>query len=190
MRNLKLLFLVHFFIIITFIIPSYGADVAKIGILDYQKVLNESLLGKKIKNELKKIGDNYVADLEAKGKEIQKLENELKGLSSLEKTSSVTNKEKVDKKIRTLNIKIYDLKKLQNTYQKELREKEEERFIYINEIIQKIAAEIGKKERYLLIKDKTFIAYCPEDINITDKVIKLLDFRFKKDEVKDKKEKL
>ena len=40
MRNSKLLFLVHFFIIIIFIIPSYGADVAKIAILDIQKVID------------------------------------------------------------------------------------------------------------------------------------------------------
>ena len=73
MRNLKLLFLVHFFIIITFIIPTYGADVAKIAIVDSQKVLDKSLLGKKMKNELEKIRANYAADLEAKGKEIQKL---------------------------------------------------------------------------------------------------------------------
>ena len=93
MRNLNLLFLVHFFIIITFIIPTYGADVAKIAIVDSQKVLDKSLLGKKMKNELEKIRANYAADLEAKGKEIQKLQNEIKILSSSEKTSSVTNKE-------------------------------------------------------------------------------------------------
>ena len=75
MRNLNLLFLVHFFIIITFIIPTYGADVAKIAIVDSQKVLDKSLLGKKMKNELEKIRANYAADLEAKGKEIQKLQN-------------------------------------------------------------------------------------------------------------------
>lgn len=99
MRNLKLLFLVHFFIIITYNIPSYGADVAKIAILDAQKALNESLLGKKMKNELEKINANYTADLEAKGKEIQNLRNELNNLSSLERTSSVANREEFDKKV-------------------------------------------------------------------------------------------
>ena len=106
MRNLKLLFLVHFFIIITFIIPTYGADVTKIAIVDSQKVLDKSLLGKKMKNELEKIRANYAADLEAKGKEIQKLQNEVKILSSSEKTSSVANKEELDKKSRILKIKV------------------------------------------------------------------------------------
>jgi len=181
MRNLKLLFLVHFFIIITFIIPSYGADVAKIAIVNTQKVLDKSLLGKKIKNELEKIRANYAADLEAKGKEIQKLQNEIKILSSSEKTSSVANKEELDKKSRILKIKIYDIKQLDEKYGNDFRKEETKKFKYTIKIIQEIMDEIGKKEGYLLIKNQRGVVYFPEDIDITDKVIKLLDFRFKKD---------
>jgi len=181
MRNSKLLFLVHFFIIIIFIIPSYGADVAKIAILDIQKVIDESLLGKKMNNELGKIGANYGADLEAKGKEIQKLQNEVKILSSSEKTSSVENKEEFDKKTRTLEMKIYDVKNLEKKYRDDFRKEEIKRFESITKIIQEISDGIRKKEGYLLIKNKRGAAYFPEDIDITDKVIKLLDSRYKKD---------
>ena len=179
MRNLKLLFLVHFFIIITFIIPSYGANITKIAIVDTQKVLDKSLLGKKMKNELEKIRANYAADLEAKGKEIQKLQNEVKILSSSEKTSSVANKEELDKKTRMLKIKIYDIKQLDEKYGKDFRKEETKKFKYTIKIIQEIMDEIGKKEGYLLIKNKRGAAYFPEDIDITDKVIKLLDSRYK-----------
>ena len=181
MRNSKLLFLVHFFIIIIFIIPSYGADVAKIALLDIQKVIDESLLGKKMSSELGKIGANYGADLEAKGKEIQKLQNEVKILSSSEKTSSVANKEEFDKKTRMLKIKIYDIKQLDEKYGNDFRKEETKKFKYTIKIIQEIMDEIGKKEGYLLIKNQRGVVYFPEDIDITDKVIKLLDSRFKKD---------
>ena len=181
MRNLNLLFLVHFFIIITFIIPTYGADVAKIAIVDSQKVLDKSLLGKKMKNELEKIRANYAADLEAKGKEIQKLQNEIKILSSSEKTSSVANKEELDKKSRILKIKIYDIKQLDEKYANDFKKEETKKFKYTIKIIEEIMDEIGKKEGYLLIKNKRGVAYFPEDIDITDKVIKLLDSRYKKD---------
>ena len=179
MRNLKLLFLVHFFIIITFIIPTYGADVAKIAIVDSQKVLDKSLLGKKMKNELEKIRANYAADLEAKGKEIQKLQNEVKILSSSEKTSSVANKEELDKKTRMLKIKIYDIKQLDEKYANDFKKEETKKFKYTIKIIEEIMDEIGKKEGYLLIKNKRGVAYFPEDKDITDKVIKLLDSRYK-----------
>jgi outer membrane protein len=180
MPNLKLFFLVHFFIIITFIIPLYGADVAKIAIVDSQKVLEKSLLGKKMKNELEKIRANYAADLEAKGKEIQKLQNEVKRLSSSEKTSSVANREEFDKKSRMLKIKIYDIKQLDEKYENDFRKEEIKRFKSTTKIIQEISDEIGKKEGYLLIKNKRGVAYFTEDIDITDKVIKLLDSRYKK----------
>ena len=181
MRNSKLLFLVHFFIIIIFIIPSYGADVAKIAIVDSQKVLDKSLLGKKMKNELEKIRANYAADLEAKGKEIQKLQNEVKIISSSEKTSSVENNEEFDKKTRTLEMKNYDIKNLEKKYRDDFRKEEIKRANSTNKKIQEISDEIGKKEGYLLIKNKRGVAYFPEDIDITDKVIKLLDSRYKKD---------
>ena len=179
MRNSKLLFLVHFFIIIIFIIPSYGADVAKIALLDIQKVINESLLGKKMNNELGKIGANYGADLEAKGKEIQKLQNEIKILSSSEKTSSVANKEEFDEKTRILKIKIYDIKQLDEKYANDFKKEETKKFKYTIKIIEEIMDEIGKKEGYLLIKNERGVVYFPEDIDITDKVIKLLDSRYK-----------
>jgi len=181
MRNSKLLFLVHFFIIIIFIIPSYGADVAKIAILDIQKVIDESLLGKKMNHELGKIGENYAADLQAKGKEIQKLQNEVEILSSSEKTSSVANKKEFDKKKRTLKMKIFDIQNLEKKYRDDFRKEEIKRFKSTTKKIQEISDEIGKKEGYLLIKNKRGVAYFPEDIDITDKVIKLLDSRYKKD---------
>jgi len=189
MRNLKFLFLVHFFIIITFIIPSYGADVAKIAILDSQKVLDKSLLGKKMKNELEKIGANYSADLEAKEKEIQKLQFELEKLSSFEKTSSVENTEEFDEKTRMLEIKIYDIKQLEKKYQNNFRKEEIKRFNYTTKIIKEILDELGKKEGYHIIKNKRGALYIPEEIDITDKVIQILDSRYKKDELKDNKKK-
>jgi outer membrane protein len=189
MHNLKLFFLVHFFIIVAFIIPSYGADVVKIGVVDTQKVLDKSLLGKKMKNELEKINADYSSDLEAKAKEIQKLQNELKKLSSLEKTSSIANNEEFVKKTSALDINIYDFENLQSKYQNDFRKEETERFNYTTKIIQGIIDEIGKKEGYLLIKNKRGAAYFPEDIDITDKVIKLLDSRYKKDQVKERKKK-
>jgi len=189
MRNLKLLFLVHFFIIIPFIIPSYGTDVAKIAILDTQKILDESIIGKKIKSELEKIGADYSADLETKEKEFQKLQNELNTLSSLDKNSSVENTKEFDKKTRMLEIKFYDLKQLEKKYQNDFRKEEIKRFNYTNKIIQEILDEIGKKEGYLFIKNTRGTLYFAEDIDITDNVIKLLDSRYKKDEGKDNKKK-
>ena len=146
MCNLKLLFWIHFFIIIIFIKPLYGADIAKIAVVDTQKVLDKSLLGKKMQKELNDIGTKFSADLEAKGKEIQTLQKELEKLSSSKKTLSGENKEKFDKKTRELRIKIYDAEKLKKKYQNDFLKEETKRLKYTTEIIDEIIDEIGKME--------------------------------------------
>jgi len=189
MHNLKLVFLVHFFIVIAFIIPSYGADVVKIGVVDTQKVLDTSLLGKQMTNELNKLHTGFSADLEAKGKEIQKLQKQVEKLSLSKKTLSQANKEKFDKTTRELRIKIYDAEKLKEKYQNDFKKEEIKRLKYTTKIVEDIIAEIGKKKGYLLIKNIRGTLYSPEEIDITDKVIKLLDSRYKRKEIKKRKKK-
>jgi outer membrane protein len=167
MHNLKLFFLVHFFIIIAFIIPSYGADAVKISVVDTQRVLDTSLLGKQMTNELNKLYTGFSADLEAKGKEIQKLQEEAEKLSLSKETLSEANKEKFDKTTRELRIKIYDGEKLKEKYQDDFKKEEIKRLKYITKIVEEII----------------------EEIDITDKVINLLDSRYKKEEVKERKKK-
>jgi outer membrane protein len=189
MHKLKIFFLVHFFTIIVFIIPSYGADVIKIGVVDTQKVLDTSLLGKKMKNELKKIHARFSADLDAKGKEIEKLQNEIEKLSASEQSLSEADKKKLEKNIRELKIKIYDAKNLEETYQNEFNNEEMNRLKYTTKIVQEIISEIGKKEGYLLIKNKRGALFSPEEGDVTDKVIKQLDSRYKEGKFKERKKK-
>ena len=189
MYNLKLCFLIHFFIVIAFNIPSYGADDVKISVVDTQKVLDASLLGKQMTNELNKLHTGFSADLEAKGKEIQKLQKQVEKLSLSKKTLSQANKEKFDKTTRELRIKIYDAEKLKEKYQNDFKKEEIKRLKYTTKIVEDIIAEIGKKEGYLLIKNIRGTLYSPEEIDITDKVIKLLDSRYKTKEVKERKKK-
>ena len=189
MHNLKLFFLVHFFIIFAFIIPSYGADVVKISVVDTQKVIDTSRVGKQMTNELKKLYTGFSADLEAKGKEIQELQEEVEKLSLSKNTLSAANKEKLDKKTRELRIKIYDAEKLKEKYQNDFKKEEIKRLKYTTKIVEEIIVEIGKKEGYLLIKNTRGTIYSPEEIDITDKVIKLLDSRYKKEAVKERKKK-
>jgi outer membrane protein len=101
----------------------------------------------------------------------------------------VANKENFDKKTRELRIKIYDAEKLKEKYQNDFKKEEIKRLKNTTQIVEEIIAEIGKKEGYLLIKNTRGTLYSPEEIDITDKVIKLLDSRHKKEEVKERKKK-
>jgi outer membrane protein len=189
MHKLKIFLLVHFFTIFVFIIPSYSADVIKIGVVDTQKVLDTSLLGKKMKNELNKLHTGFSADLEAKGKQIEKLQKEIEKLSGSKQSLSETDKEKLEKKTRDLKIKIYDAENLKEKYQNEFNKEERNRLKYTTKIVQEIISEIGKKEDYILIKNKRGAIFSPEEGDFTDKVIKLLDSRYEEGKFKERKRK-
>ena len=189
MHKLRRFFLVYFFTVIAFNIPSYGADAVKIGVVDTQKVLDTSLLGKKMKDELKNLHTRFSADLEAKGKEIETLQTEIKKLSKTEQSVSEADKEKLDNKTRKLRIKIYDAEKLKEKYQNDFKKEEIDRLKYTTRIVEKIISEIGKKEGYLLIKNRRGTLFSPEEGDITGKVIKLLDDRYKKGAFKERKDK-
>jgi outer membrane protein len=189
MHKLRLFFLVHFFTIMVLIVPSYGADVIKIGVLDTQKVLDTSLLGKKMKNELKKIHRRFSDDLDAREKQIEKLQGQIDILSGLKQPLSEADEQKLENKNREKNFKIYDAKNLEKKYQNEFNTEEMNRLKYVTNIVEKIVAEIGRKEGYILIKNKRGTLFSSDERDLTDRVIKILNSRYKEGKYKGPKKK-
>ncbi len=105
------------------------------------------------------------AELEKKKSEIEKIQK------SSERQAAVMSKEAREEKKRELQIKIYDLKNLEKKYRSELRENERKKMMKMQEIILSIAREIGKREGYLIIFDKSAAIYVPKTLDLTDKVI-------------------
>ncbi len=85
-----------------------------------------------------------------------------------------------EEKKRELQIKIYDFKNLEKKYRSELRKNERKKLMSIQEKALKIAQEIGKKEGYLIIIDKSVAVYVPKTLDITDKVIQEYNVVYKK----------
>jgi len=145
--------------------PAYGADIAKIGIVDFQRILSESEVGQQVQSKLQAKGREMETDLRALGKEIQALEEELK------QRATVISKEKREEMQREMDIKKYDLKSKQKKYQSELRQLENKMLEKLQKEIFSLAEEIGKKQGYLLILEKSAAVYYPDSIDITDQVI-------------------
>lgn len=152
--------------VLVFGVPAYGADVAKIGIVDFQKVLTESEAGKEVQAEIQKKGRKMESDLKELGEEIESLNKQL------ERDSMVMSKEKRQKKQRELEIKKYDFQSMQKKYQSQFREMENKLVGELQDEIFDIAETIGKREGYLLIIEKSAAVYYPSTIDITDQVIK------------------
>lgn len=174
MRFFKRIFAVVFMVTFVFTFSSNAADVAKIGVVDFPKVYNNSNAGKAARAELNQQGKKMQAELEKKKSEIEEIQK------SSERQATVMSKEARDEKKRELQIKIYDLKNLEKKYRSELRENERKKMLKMQDKILNIAREIGKKEGYLIIIDKSVAVYVPKTLDLTDKVIQEYNAGFKK----------
>ena len=94
MRATKVVFITCLFGLIFFGTFAIAADVAKIGVIDFQKVLETSDAGKTIQTELKKENEKMAVDLQQKGGEIEKIRKRL------ERESMVMSKEMREEKER------------------------------------------------------------------------------------------
>jgi len=163
------------FIAISFIFVSagysYGADVAKIGIIDFQRILETSNTGKTAQAEINKKGKKMEADLKVKGAAIEELQKKV------ERDALVMSKEMREEKGREIRIKINDIKTLQQRYLSEFRELENRLVTRIKKDVLGLVKEIGKKEGYLLIIEKAGVLYYPNAINLTDKLIQIYNKR-------------
>ena len=172
MRILKLVWVISIFIFVFCSQQIFAADVAKIGVIDLQKILETSAAGKTIQAELKKEKDEMEEDLKKKGAEIENIRKRL------ERESMVMGKEMREDKERESRIKINDFKSLQKKYRSDLQILERDLINQLKADIDEIVQEMGKKEGYLLIINKFGVIYSPNSIDVTDKVIGKLNTKF------------
>ncbi len=174
MRANKIACVIWCLVIVFFSSFSLAADVAKIGVIDLQKVLEISAAGKAIQTELKKMNEKMGADLQKKGAEIEKIQKRL------ERESMVMSKEMREEKEREQRIKVNDFKTLQKKYRAELQKVQVKLMQQLQTDVTTITREIGKKEGYLLIMDKRGVIYAPQSVDLSDKLIRQLNAKFAK----------
>jgi outer membrane protein len=153
---------------------SLAADVAKIGVINLQRVLETSNPGKSAQAEIKKQKDKMETDLKQKGAEIEEIRQRL------EREAMVMSKDAREEKEREARIKLNDFKTLQKRYRTELQNLEKKLISQLQDEVTTLVNAIGKNEGYLLIISNIGILYAPNSIDITDKLIQQLNENFAK----------
>jgi len=145
----------------------YGAEVQKIGVIDLQKIIDKSNVGKRSSVEIKSQGKKMEQILKKKGAEIEELRK------TVDQKSLVMSNEAREAKEQDLRVKINDLKSLQRRYQDVLRDLNINLSKQITKDVFEIVEGIGKRAGYSLIIDRRAggVVYAPNAIDITDKVI-------------------
>jgi outer membrane protein len=141
----------------------------KIGVIELQKVAEESLAGKKSTVEYNILAKAKQASIEEKNKAIEKLGNELE-------------QQKQDIPDKALKQKLGELEKLEielsrfgQDSEAELGGKYEELYGNMLQEVLELTGKIGAAENYTLIIDKGGILYCDKNLDITDSFIKEYD---------------
>ena len=148
------------------------ADVAKIGVVEFQRLFENSDAGKEIKAEITEKGKQMEAQLQEKGAEIEELKKRL------EREALVMSKEMREEKEREFRIKVNDIKTLQKKYETELQGIQKKLMKDLQSDTIEIIDAIGKKGGYLMIMEKRGVLYSPSTIDITDEVIKQVNQQY------------
>lgn len=166
MVKLKMLFLAVLILALT---STAMAEQGKIGFVDLQKALNESLAGKKAKAELEAMVKERQATISEKVKERDKLREELtKQSAALSEKARKAKADELDKLEKAVERLIADSNE-------ELQKKQREKESQIIAELEKIITKMGKDEGYSVILPADVILYAPDEVELTNKVIKLFD---------------
>jgi len=178
MRKFKIAFVATFLTFGFLAAPLYGADVAKIGIVDFQRILETSSAGKIAQAEISKQGKKMEADLKERGAAIEEIKKKL------EREALVMSKEMRQEREREIRIKINDIKEMQKKYMAEFKLQEQRLVNRIQKDIFELVEDVAKKGGYLLILEKREggVLYAPKTNEITDKIIQMYNAKFAQNE--------
>ena len=182
MRIFKIASVTMVFSICFFAASSFGADVAKIGVVNFQQILEKSDAGKEATAEINKRGKEMEESLKKKGEEIDAIKKKL------EREALVMSKEMREEKEREIKINIMDFKALKDKYMADFKQEEARLVRDIQKDVLEIVKEMGKKEGFLIIFERreAGVLYSPETIDITDRLIQRYNTVFSKKATKKK----
>ncbi len=152
-------------------IPAWGQEKVKIGFVDIQKAITESQAGKRAKERFQAQVKKVESDLMKEKQEVERMKSDFDKKGALLKEEEKVNLEK------ELQRKALGYQRSMQDSQEELRQKENEMTGAILQDLQKIVVEIGKKEKFTLILERSQVLYSDQGVDITPKVIELYNGR-------------
>lgn len=145
-----------------------ASAVLKVGVVDFQRAINETEAGKKAEQNLN-------AALAANKKKFDILKQELESLrQDFEKQRLVLSGKPLEDKRDVLQKKLIEVEQTGMGYEQELNQKKADALRNIVVGLQQVVQQIGNQEKYDFIFEKSqgAVLYSPLAEDITDRVIK------------------
>lgn len=170
----KRLFLgVLFALFLTFFLAN-NAFAQKIAIIDVQLVVAESKAGKTATASLKKDADSAIKQVQTKGAEYKKLEDDLK------KQQNSLSQQALQNKQMELNRKAVELDRLQKDLQADIQQKEAIALEDVIKQLEPVIKDYAKEKGFDIIMPKQAAIYNGDNIDITKDIISRFDIKWSK----------
>jgi outer membrane protein len=166
-------------VLLVFVIPAFAgaSDAARIGCIDFQKVLNESDMGKQSKADLEMLIKSKQIAIDEKGRTIEKMRSEIEKQVSVLSAEAKKSKEEEHEKL------VREYQRLVQDAQAEVKKKEMELTDTIIREVRELVEKFGEEGSFTVIIEKGMAIYSSKTIDLTDSVLK------KYNETKDKTKK-
>jgi len=151
------------------IVPCIGeaAEAPKLGYVDLQQIINQSLKGQAARARVQVERDEKQKEVIAREDEIKKLEGEL------ERRASVLSEEAKREREETIRRKIRDLRRTIEDFNRDLAKRESELVAEILKEVTGVIQAYGKEKGYTVILEKgqAGVLYGDEGADITKEIV-------------------
>ena len=150
------------------------SDETKIVYVDMDKILNQSTAGKQIQKQIEKIRKNNISSY-------QKIKTQLaEEEKNISKQKNILSKEEFNQKIKDLRNNVIDYKNKVRKNTDELNKMNIEATSKILEILNPILSDYASKNSISIIIQKKNIVIGKSDLEITEKIMKLVNKKITK----------
>ncbi len=168
MKKITLLFFCSVALIAANLVPAFAAEV-KIGVIDTQKILSQSV-------KITKARADFTKEIEARRQELIKRQNAAQEILNELNTKGSTMTEQVRRdKAETLRKEERDLNRMKEEIEVEMQDKDTELGRKFLTAIRTTAQEYLEKEKLSIIVEKGSLVASDKAIDVTDQIIKLYD---------------
>lgn len=171
MKKLKIM------LVFAFAIAFSGAAIAgelKIGYINLQKALNDSLAGKEAIAELEAETKKRQEDVDKKQEELKKLNEEI------EKKRAVWSEDMREQKQKEAQAKMQEFQRFYLQSNDDLKRKEQEKKTVIIKDLIELAKPLAKEKGYAFLFELQGLIYGPPEADLTADLIKIYDSEYKK----------
>ncbi|HEU4411470.1 MAG TPA: OmpH family outer membrane protein [Polyangiaceae bacterium] len=150
--------------------PARAAETTKIATIDMQRAVSETNEGARVIDELKKLSDKRMGELDTKRNQLGKEKTDFE-----KRCQGKLGNEACARGAEDLQRKFVELQNLQFEYQNELQKRQSDRQQPVVTKMLAVVRRLAQKDGFDVVVDRAVVHYRRDEIDLTDAAIKLFN---------------